>query len=586
MKNFLKSYAEKFSKFLKADGGFLALLIILNSPPIFQVFVFFKQNTSQDLGENDFWSVFLQKIDVLYFGAVEILIFCLAVYFALAKFPRTKKFLQTAIFIGFVISFVIDVFLIYTFKMPLHSNFIEIAVATNFNEIKEFFQAYVLKPKIVLAVLAVIFLIVAAVKKFVAVFKNLSEDTLHRLSYHSLIILIPAVIEAFYLLGSAFFAVAYQNTILFRNIANTYIALKISGSEPEIFAEMNRQDEKIIYDNSKIPYVVFILGESQTRNHMQIYGYRLQNTPFEVERYKRGELFKFNDTVACANATSTAMKLIFTFSEKEDNPEDWYKTPNIFDILRRAGYHTAWISNQSPIGWRGNLDKIYAERCDEKYFTEVQELKDSDVWERDFDGILLPIIDDFISRSQDKNFYCVHLYGSHQLYQERYPAEFAKFTAADETQFDNQKNLPADAKKISAEYDNSILYTDFILEEIYKRFEDKNALIIYISDHGEEIYENGSGMAGHTPEENGNRSVIEIPLLIWTSKSFREMYPEKIDALKNSCDNPYRTDLIIHTILDLMDIQTESFDATKSIVNKNFDKFRIRIYNNKPYVKN
>ena len=64
------------------------------------------------------------------------------------------------------------------------------------------------------------------------------------------------------------------------------------------------------------------------------------------------------------------------------------------------------------------------------------------------------------------------------------------------------------------------------------------------------------------------------------------MYPEKIDVLKNAADNPYRTDLIIHTVLDLMDIQTESFDATKSIVNEKFDKFRPRIYNNKPYHKN
>ena len=140
-------------------------------------------------------------------------------------------------------------------------------------------------------------------------------------------------------------------------------------------------------------------------------------------------------------------------------------------------------------------------------------------------------------------------------------------------------------KKITAEYDNSILYTDFILDEIFKRFEDKNALVIYFSDHGQEIYENDSNFAGPTPEENGSRSMIEIPFIVWTSDKFREMYPEKVDALKNSADNPYRTDFLIHTILDLMDIRTENFDATKSIVNEKFDKFRLRIYNDKPYIR-
>ena len=155
-----------------------------------------------------------------------------------------------------------------------------------------------------------------------------------------------------------------------------------------------------------------------------------------------------------------------------------------------------------------------------------------------------------------------------------------KFTAADE-------DKPTEkAKEITAEYDNAVLYNDFVMDEIFKRFEDKNALIIYISDHGQEMYENGSNFAGHSDEIFGNRSMIEIPMLVWTSKSFREMYPEKIDALKNSVDNPYRTDLIIHTILDLMDIETETFDATKSIVNEKFDKFRPRIYNNSVYKKN
>lgn len=571
MKNFLKFYSEKFSEFLKADGWLVLTLIVLNLTPILRTFTFWGMMLFKDN--------FLYELKTVYLGAVVILVLCLTLYFALSNFPRSKKFFQTVILIGFAISFVVDVFLIYTFDITLHSNFIEIAVATNFNEAKEFFQAYVLKPKIIFAIMASIIIFAVMVKKLSSVFKNLSENTLRRLSYHSLIILTPAIISSVYFIFSAFWEVAYTNTILFRNTLNTYIALEIAGSEPEIFATMDSQNEKIISDNSKIPYVVFVLGESATRNHMQIYGYNLENTPLAVERFKRGELFKFNDVIACANGTSIAMKLIFTFSEKEDAPENWYKTPNIFDIVRRAGYHSAWISNQSLVGWRGNLDKIYSERCDEKYFTRVEDRNGREIWTRDFDEILLPIIEDFISRSQEKNFYCIHLYGSHQLYQERYPEKFAKFTATDEN-----KNTD-ESKKVSAEYDNSILYTDYILDEIFKRFEDKNALIIYISDHGQEVFEGEKNIAGSMPEETESRGMIEIPMLVWTSQKFREMYPEKISALKNAENYPYRTDLLIHTILDLMDIQTESFNPTKSIINEKFDKFRIRIYNNKPYTR-
>lgn len=572
MNNFLKKFVESYSEFLKADGLIFFLLLILNITPIVETF--------SVIGTDQFHGAFSDAVQTFYFGAVVILAFLWLIHWGLSKFPRAKFFLQILILVGFAISFVVDAFTILTFKQVLNMHFIEVVLATNFNEAKEFLQFYVLKAKILLALAAFSVIIAVAIKKLRGAFQNISVNNFRRLSYYTLIILMPAAISLAYGVAVSFLTLADKNTILGRNIKGTYSAMKIAGSEPEIFATMDAQDEKIISTGAEIPYVVFVLGESEMRQHMQLYGYKLETTPLAVERYKRGELFKFNDVIACANGTSAAMKLIFTFSEKENELEDWYKTPNIFDILKSAGYYTAWISNQSPVGWYGNLDKIYSERCHEKYFTEVAPNENKNVWTRDFDGVLLPALDDTLTRSQEKNFYVIHLYGSHEVYFERYPMEFEKFTA------ENEDKPTAEGKKLSAEYDNSILYTDFILDEIIKRFEDKNALIIYISDHGDEVYENGNNFAGHSPESNGALTMIEIPMLVWTSNKFRELYPEKISALKNSADNPYRTDLIIHTVLDLMNIQTENFNSAKSIVNEKFDTSFERIYNGKPYTKN
>lgn len=560
----LTRYSENFSKYLREDGGFISILLILNSPPIAMAFCY--------SGERFFKSLLVDSIREFYFGAFVILTFGAAIHFGLKNFPRLKFFLQMLILLGFSISFAVDIFLIETFKTTFQPHLIEIAMATNFNETAEFFRQYVLKPKIICTVAAIIFLIVAAIKNLHRIFENLAENKLRRISIYSLIILIPAVVVLIF--GSGDFV---NGTILGRNLSNIYTAVKTFGSESEIIAELKNSHEKIISNGADIPFVIFVLGEAETRNHMQLYGYKLENNPLLMERYERGELFRFNDVIACANDTSAAMKLIFTFAEK-DGVENWYKAANIFDIVRRAGYHTVWISNQSPIGWLGNLDKIYAECCDEKYFSEVTNKAGRSIFTRDFDGVLLPVIDEFISQAHEKNFYCVHLYGSHPFYSERYPEIFSKFTAADE---DNPDDF---AKNVTAAYDNSILYTDFILDELFKRFEDKNALIVYISDHGQEIFENGRDFAGHSVEDMGSFGMIEIPMLVWASENFREMYPEKIAALKNSVDNPYRTDFIMHAILDLMDIRTENFDATKSITNKDFSEFR-RIYNGTIYQK-
>ncbi|MBQ6005246.1 MAG: sulfatase-like hydrolase/transferase [Selenomonadaceae bacterium] len=129
------------------------------------------------------------------------------------------------------------------------------------------------------------------------------------------------------------------------------------------------------------------------------------------------------------------------------------------------------------------------------------------------------------------------------------------------------------------------MYNDFIVNEIIRRFEEKDAVIIYISDHGEEVFENGREFAGHSMEESGNRNMIEIPAIIWASKKFRQSYPEKISALNAALDRPYRTDYLIHALLDLLDIRTTSFEPEKSILNARFDSSLPRIYNQQPYIK-
>ncbi|MBQ3336156.1 MAG: sulfatase-like hydrolase/transferase [Selenomonadaceae bacterium] len=206
------------------------------------------------------------------------------------------------------------------------------------------------------------------------------------------------------------------------------------------------------------------------------------------------------------------------------------------------------------------------------------ESEDKIARQRQIVGVLLPVLDEFLAAaSAEKNFYVIHLYGAHEAFRARYPAEFEKFSADDE-------DKPEESwRQITAEYDNAVLYNDFIVDEIIRRFENKNAVLIYISDHGEEVYE-GRNFFGHSLEEQGNVHMIEIPALVWASNSFRERYPEKISALTATLDRPYRTDYLIHTLLDFMDIRTTSFDATKSIINKNFEE-RPRIYNGVPYKK-
>ena len=497
---------------------------------------------------------------------------------------RVKIFLQTTLIVLFATFLLTDIFLLHKFDNALQADMIQIVMGTNLSEAKEFLSNYVLTFPVIVGVIFFIALLVIVSKALKKFFYTRSEERLRRFSVDLAIIFLPMIL---FWSGIVIYAVAnilftqtkiiFQQTTLGRNIYLCAKAFDLIGDEPKILAEMDSQaeSEKILTDNSSVPYVVFILGEATTRNHMSLYGYKLPTTPLLDLRNERGEIFRLNDTISCANYTWAAMEKIFTFTEK-DNAVEWYKHANILDIVRRANYHTVWLSNQSPLGLWGCIGKIYAERCDEEFFVEE---KEEISFERKFDAAILPALDEYISRIHGKNFLVIHLFATHGTYRERYPAEFSKFTP------DDEDKPTLEGKKITAEYDNAVLYNDFIINEIIRRFEDKNAVIIYISDHGQEVFENGREFAGHSMEESGNRSMIEIPAIIWCSQKFRQSYPEKISALNAALDRPYRTDYLIHTLLDLLDIRTTSFDPTKSILNAEFDSSRPRIYNGEPYVK-
>lgn len=561
MKNFLSRIGSGVGEILREDGFFFVAATLLNLP-----IIAFEDNIQS--------------------GAINFLNGALAIFIVTAAShllpKKIRRPLQVTAIIFFAVLFVVNVFLLKSFDVPLNTDTLQVLLGTNPVEAKEFLQEYVANFKVLGSLAAFIFLLTAlsfGLKKF---FATRSDKRIITFAYELMLILSVPLVSytyvAFKLLLIFADSIFLNTTPYFTAVAvNEMVKIMPIGDESKIFAEMDRQleTEKIIGNESDIPFVIFVLGEATDRNHMQLYGYNLPTTPHLTARHKRGEIFRFTDTIACANNTSPAMARIFTFAEKDDPKDDWYFKANIFDIVRRAGYHTIWLSNQSPHGLWGNFDKYFSARCDKKFFVEAE---DKLAKHRQVDGVLLPVLDDFLAASTaEKNFYVIHLYGTHGAFKERYPAEFEKFSAADE-------DKPEESwRQGTAEYDNAVLYNDFIMDEIIRRFEDKTAVLIYISDHGEEVYD-GRDFAWHSLEEEGNVHMIEIPALVWASEKFRERYPEKISALNAALDRPYRTDYLIHALLELMDIRTTSFDATKSILNENFTP-RPRIYNGLPYTK-
>ena len=120
-------------------------------------------------------------------------------------------------------------------------------------------------------------------------------------------------------------------------------------------------------------------------------------------------------------------------------------------------------------------------------------------------------------------------------------------------------------KRTIAEYDNTVLYNDFVCDEIIKRFQNKDAIVFSFPDHGEEVYDTRN-MCGHGLY-NPSLPMQEIPFQIWTSDIFKEKHSDIIERMKGARNKPFNTANIIHTVMDICGIQTKDYENKKSLLN-------------------
>lgn len=550
--------------FMKEKAIYIIILTVLNSTASFTMIGnWYKPQ----------WKTFFAQ-EVVVVLCCALLIILIEITTAFSK--KLAVILRSVVFVISGILFAVDLFLYSKFHSLLDQAKIEIILGTNPYTIREFLQMYIFSVKTVLGFIFLVGCILLIWKNNIKREINISKYVTWLLIFCSFMGAVSVGITTYHRGMDGFVdKMLYRSLLICRVGMDIQEAINSLGNENEIKFFFDNSNEKILKNNSDTPYVIFILGESADRNKMSAYGYKNCTTPILDEQVRNKKAFVFTDVIAPANYTSRAMELIFTFAEKEDK-NHWYEYQNLIDVAKMAGYRTVWLSNQSPIGKFGNTDKILADRCDYYQFTSVEGGASGSLI-RPYDESLLPLIDEARKEDTDKNFYVIHIEGSHEVFNMRYPEQFEKFHAEDEDENNHSWN------EVKAEYDNTIYYTDYLIGEIIKRFENENAIIIYISDHGNEVYD-GRDFVGHSSENERNKHMIEIPMVVYGTNEYWSTHPDMMMNLQSSIDRAYRTDNIIYFMEDVMGIKTTSYVPYKSILNDNYEPM-VRVYGGVKYSK-
>jgi len=262
---------------------------------------------------------------------------------------------------------------------------------------------------------------------------------------------------------------------------------RVEQQEKQHDVSIADRTKKKVYDD-----IVIIFGESVNRGFLSLYGYHKETTPF-MNAIR--ENLNYLNAIAPTNQTELSMPIYLVNARLDHFNKDYVYNPSLIKTYNDAGYRTLWLSNQGSAGKHDDKIRAIAQESNSTtFFNEGKEY-----YAAKTDNVFLNYFQTH-PLSDIKSVYFLHLIGSHFDYKKRYTENIA---------------LNPNTKGIVEEYENSIYYTDQVLERIFKYFmvRNKKVLIIYLSDHGEVVSEQKHGH-GFVPSY---KNEYEVPFIIYSS---------------------------------------------------------------------
>lgn len=271
---------------------------------------------------------------------------------------------------------------------------------------------------------------------------------------------------------------------------------------------------------------VLVLGETARAKNFSLNGYE---KPTNKHTANTG-VVSFSNVASCGTATAVSVPCMFSRLDKQNYDKHVADSQqNVLDLIQLAGTKVTWLDNNNG-GCKGVCNRVESIVIDEN---SANPLCDGEYC---LDEILLEYLDKQLVMQSDKNSLIVlHMMGSHgPTYYRRYPAEQRAF-APDCQRSDIQH---CTSEELINTYDNTILYTDFVLAQITKRLQamsddsDIDTSMLYISDHGESLGENGIYLHGlpyaFAPEEQ-----THVPMLFWQNKDSTLVNTDCLQAMSS-----------------------------------------------------
>ena len=320
--------------------------------------------------------------------------------------------------------------------------------------------------------------------------------------------------------------------------------------------------------------IVIIIGESYNKHHSSLYGYPLETNPLLKDKKN---LYVFNDVIAPYNVTTHSFKNFLSLASIGEE-RHWYEAPLFPRLFVLAGYNVVFYSNQFfPSKEKDHYNESSGFLTHPKVayycFDKVNEK-----WHQyDMDLVHQFETDRTALEKDSLNLIMFQLNGQHVPAKDKYPSDACYFTNKDI----NRADLSEDKRQVIAEYDNATRYNDAVVSEIIDIYKDKDAIIIYFADHGDEVYDYrdkiGRSFDFKEMGKDGYHCQFDVPFLIYLTNEYKNNHKEIAKEIENSTNKPFMLDDLPHLLIKLAGIKTKWYNPRRCIIDQEYDINRKRI---------
>jgi lipid A ethanolaminephosphotransferase len=332
-------------------------------------------------------------------------------------------------------------------------------------------------------------------------------------------------------------------------IQSSFSYLKSKSAQTGVPVDIPHSYMKATWAERKKPVVlVLVVGETARAADFSLNGHERETNPL----LQRENVINFSNVTSCGTSTAVSLPCMFSdLGRKRFDQKVAMQRGNLLDVLARADINVLWRDNNS--GCKGLCARVASEDLSS---ANVQGLCDSGEC---FDEVLTHNLQERMTNNSKPQVIILHQKGSHgPAYFRRYPPHFEKFKPACQS-VDLARCPP---EEIHNAYDNTILYTDYVLAkviDILKKNSGKiDSALLYVSDHGESLGEFGLYLHG-APRAIAPAVQYEIPMLAWFSSGFATTMGLDVTCVRSKAGNAYSHDNLFHSVTGLLDVATTSY---------------------------